>query len=72
MIKKISLILFLTVTSVQSQIPNGYYDSAVGYDYELKTQLFEIINNHNDQGYNALDDFYITNDIDVIFFIIYL
>ena len=62
MIKKISLILFLTVTSVQSQIPNGYYDSATGYDYELKTQLFEIINNHNDQGYNALDDFYITNE----------
>jgi endonuclease I len=67
MIKKITLILFSTVTLVQSQIPNGYYDSATGYDYELKTQLFEIINNHNDQGYNALDDFYIINDIDVYY-----
>ena len=67
MIKKITLILFLTVALVQSQIPNGYYDSATGNDYELKTQLFEIINNHNDQGYNALDDFYITNDIDVYY-----
>ena len=67
MIKNITLVLFLTTVSVLSQIPNGYYDSATGYDYELKTQLFEIINNHNDQGYNALDDFYITNDIDVYY-----
>ena len=67
MIKKITLILFLSLSLVQSQIPNGYYDSATGNDYELKSQLFEIINNHNDQGYNALDDFYITNDIDVYY-----
>ena len=67
MTKKITLILFLSVASVQSQIPNGYYDSATGYDYELKSQLFEIINNHNDQGYNALDDFYIINDIDIYY-----
>jgi hypothetical protein len=55
--KKITLALFLTISLVQSQIPNGYYDSANGSNYELKTQLFEIINNQIDQGYNALDDF---------------
>lgn len=67
MIKKITLILFFTTSLVQSQIPNGYYDTATGNDYELKSQLFEIINNQIDQGYNALDDFYITNDIDIYY-----
>ena len=33
----------------------------------LNQQLFEIINNQIDQGYNALDDFYITNDIDTYY-----
>ena len=65
--KKITLVLFLTISLGQSQIPNGYYDSASGSNYELKTQLFEIINNHIDQGYNALDDFYTTNDTDIYY-----
>ena len=65
--KKITLALFLTISLVQSQIPNGYYDSANGSNYELKTQLFEIINNHIDQGYNALDDFYTIHDIDIYY-----
>ena len=60
----IILILILTAQLTHSQIPEGYYDSATGVNYELKSQLHEIINNHNDQGYNALDDFYITHDID--------
>lgn len=62
--KIIILILILTAQLTQSQIPEGYYDSATGVNYELKSQLYEIINNHNDQGYNALDDFYIIHDID--------
>ena len=53
MIKKLTLILIFTTSLVQSQIPNGYYDTATGNGYELKSQLFEIINNQIDQGYNA-------------------
>ena len=48
--KIIILILILTAQLTQSQIPEGYYDSASGVNYELKSQLYEIINNHNDQG----------------------
>ena len=65
--KKLTLFLLLSTSLIHSQIPNGYYDSAIGSNYELKTQLYEIINNHNDQGYNALDDFYTINDIDIYF-----
>lgn len=38
-----------------SQIPTGYYDTATGTGYALKTQLKTIVTNgHNDQGYGAL------------------
>ena len=62
--EKITLIFIFTLSLVQSQVPDGYYDNATGVNYELKSQLYEIINNHNDQGYNSLDDFYIIYDID--------
>jgi len=63
--KKTIFILYVLLSSnMFSQIPEGYYDSATGSGYELKTQLFNIINNHNDQGYNSLDDFYINNELD--------
>ncbi len=47
-----------------AQIPNGYYDTATGSGYTLKTQLYNIINNQNDQGYNAMDNFFLSNDLD--------
>ena len=47
-----------------AQIPNGYYDTATGSGYALKTQLYNIINNQNDQGYNAMDNFFLSNDLD--------
>ena len=47
-----------------AQIPNGYYDTATGSGYTLKTQLYNIINNQSDQGYNAMDNFFINNDLD--------
>ena len=62
--KKIALIFIFTLSLVHSQAPDGYYDSATGVNYELKSQLYEIINNHSDQGYNSLDDFYTNYDID--------
>lgn len=47
-----------------TQIPNGYYDTATGSGYTLKTQLYNIINNQTDQGYNAMDNFFLSNDLD--------
>jgi endonuclease I len=41
-----------------SQIPTGYYNTATGSGYTLKTQLHNIIDDHNDQGYSALWDLY--------------
>lgn len=57
-------LLFITLSFLYSyagltQIPAGYYDAAEGKNgYELKTELFFIIDNHNDRGYNALWELY--------------
>ncbi|MFK7100689.1 endonuclease [Flavobacterium oreochromis] len=47
-----------------AQIPAGYYDSATGTEATLKTQLFNIIKNHTDNGYAGLYTIYQTSDID--------
>ena len=47
-----------------SQIPNGYYNNATGNGYVLKTQLYNIINQQNDQGYSAIDGFFRNYDLD--------
>ena len=59
-------ILLLFVTSFGfAQIPAGYYDSATGSGYTLKTQLKSIISTgHDDQGYGALLTGYLTTDTD--------
>ncbi|MEZ4853719.1 endonuclease [Flavobacterium sp.] len=59
-----TLILIALSTVVLAQIPTGYYNSATGSGYALKTQLKNIIDHdndglspeyeHNDQGYSAL------------------
>lgn len=41
-----------------------YYNNATGTGFELKTQLFNIITNHTDQGYGGLYTTYQTSDID--------
>lgn len=58
--KKIILSIGLTLISGLSfaQIPAGYYDTATGEGFTLKTQLHNIIKNINDQGYNGLRDLY--------------
>ncbi|MDG4716635.1 endonuclease [Winogradskyella marincola] len=58
----IATLIFSTVAF--AQIPAGYYDSATGTGYTLKTQLHNIIDNHNDQGYNAMDGFISSYDLD--------
>ncbi|MGJ8593416.1 MAG: endonuclease [Aquaticitalea sp.] len=76
--KKIYFILaFLTTALLSAQIPAGYYNSATGTGYTLKTQLKNIIDNSNnglpnehvatDQGYNALDGLYATSDRDIYY-----
>lgn len=68
------LIALLTTFSVSAQIPAGYYNSATGTGYTLKTQLKQIIDDTDDglsneyivsdQGYNSLDVLYSTSDLD--------
>jgi len=62
-----SFLLLLASIWMTAQIPAGYYNSATGTGYTLKTQLFNIINNHNDQGYNAIDNFFPVADLDTYY-----
>jgi endonuclease I len=63
--KKIFTLLLLSITfHGLAQIPVGYYNTATGSGYVLKTQLFNIINDHNDRGYSGLYTTYLTSDID--------
>lgn len=59
-----SLVL-LTITACGfAQIPAGYYSTATGSGYTLKTQLYNIINDHIDRGYAGLYVTYQTSDKD--------
>ncbi|CAM3548416.1 extracellular ribonuclease precursor [Flavobacterium saliperosum S13] len=65
--KKIySLVLLLSVAFgfAQTGVPPGYYSTATGTGYTLKTQLFNIIDNHTDRTYAGLYTTYLTSDID--------
>ncbi|MEY2630155.1 MAG: hypothetical protein RLZZ469_1052 [Bacteroidota bacterium] len=70
--KKIFTLFFLNLaflglaqqTLSVNAIPAGYYNTATGTGYTLKTQLFNIINDHNDRGYAGLYTTYLTSDID--------
>lgn len=63
--KQFYTILFLLISlTTFAQIPTGYYDTATGTGYTLKTQLHNIIDDHNDQGYDAIDTFIGNYDLD--------
>jgi len=75
--KKIFTVLFLSSTilltaqekvvntNTTMSIPAGYYSTATGNGYVLKTQLYNIItNNYNDRGYGGLYTTYLTSDKD--------
>jgi endonuclease I/chitodextrinase len=63
--KKIYLLLFLFLfTAVIAQAPVGYYTTATGTGYALKTQLYNIIKGHTDNGYAGLYTTYQTSDRD--------
>lgn len=55
-----SLVTLFSI-SVFAQAPSNYYNSATGEGQVLKTQLYNIINNHNSQTYGALWGLYIHN-----------
>ena len=63
---KLKLFAFLLCVSVHSfgQIPTGYYATATGTGYTLKTQLYNIIKGHNDNGYGGLYTIYQASDRD--------
>jgi endonuclease I/chitodextrinase len=66
--KKIySALLLLFFTAGIAQIPSGYYTSATGTGYTLKTQLYNIIKGHTDNGYAGLYTIYQTSDRDYYF-----
>ena len=51
-------------TASIAQIPTGYYSTATGTGYALKTQLYNIIKGHVDNGYAGLYTTYQTSDVD--------
>lgn len=63
---KLKLHFFALLFSLFSfaQIPTGYYTTATGTGYNLKTQLYNIIKGHNDNGYAGLYTTYLTSDRD--------
>ena len=59
-----SIALLFFFTAGIAQIPPGYYDSATGTNYTLKTQLYNIIKGHTDNGYGGLYTTYQSSDVD--------
>jgi endonuclease I len=65
---KFYLIVTLLIVSFSfGQIPAGYYNTATGTGYTLKTQLYNIINDHNDRTYAGLYTTYLTSDKDFFY-----
>ena len=63
--KKIySFVMLLCITVCMAQIPAGYYNTATSTGYTLKTQLYNIIKGHTDNGYGGLYTTYQTSDVD--------
>ncbi|WP_269236930.1 endonuclease [Flavobacterium flavigenum] len=63
--KKIYILLFtFYAVFCSAQAPANYYSTATGTGYTLKTQLYNIIKDHTDNGYSGLYVTYQTSDID--------
>lgn len=66
--KQIYSLLFLVLFSASfAQAPAGYYSTATGTGYTLKTQLYNIIKDHTVIDYAGLYVTYQTSDIDNFF-----
>lgn len=64
---KLLFVSFLISLYSFAQIPAGYYSTATGTGYTLKTQLFNIIKDHTDNGYAGLYTTYQTSDRDYFY-----
>jgi len=62
-----TLFTVLTSLGALAQIPAGYYNSATGTGYTLKTQLHNIIDGHTDKGYGGLYTTFALSDKDFYF-----
>jgi len=58
------LFLSLFILTGFAQAPAGYYATATGTGYTLKTQLYNIIRGQVDRGYDGLYVTYQTSDVD--------
>ena len=57
------IILFIYLSFITADIPDGYYDSTQGLTgINLKISLHEIIDNHTVQSYNSIHDHFETTD----------
>jgi endonuclease I len=61
---KIFVAIMLCTVYSFAQIPVGYYSTATGVGYTLKTQLYNKIKNHTNLGYAGLWTAYATTDRD--------
>ncbi|WP_136666735.1 endonuclease [Flavobacterium sp. H122] len=61
---KFTLFALLCALTGLAQAPAGYYSTATGTGYTLKTQLYNIIKGHTDRGYSGLWTTYSTSDRD--------
>lgn len=61
---KLQLLALFCCYNLIAQAPAGYYNSATGTGYTLKTQLYNIIKGHTDRGYAGLWTTYSTSDRD--------
>jgi endonuclease I/chitodextrinase len=62
--KLYTLLFLLLLNTAFAQIPSGYYATSTGTGYTLKTQLYNIIKGHTDNGYAGLYTIYQTSDVD--------
>ena len=62
--KTLSVIFAFTSLVAFGQAPTGYYNTTTGTGYTLKTQLYNIVKGHTDNGYNGLWTTYGTSDRD--------
>ncbi|GAA4757753.1 MULTISPECIES: endonuclease [Flavobacterium] len=62
--KQLQILVLIISGGIYAQAPAGYYNSATGTGYTLKTQLYNIIKGHTDRGYAGLWTTYQTSDRD--------
>lgn len=62
--QQLQLLALICCCNLFAQAPAGYYNSATGSGYTLKTQLYNIIKGHTDRGYAGLWTTYQTSDRD--------